>query len=322
MKDLSEINNLLTRLEWVDIAFNGSDGQRGLLEQLNALMADKTTDGSLGLVPRLEQVLHTANETLVTVAALQDAMNEPIDLKKQRSIESSVRTAIEGGLTPLDARTEIIQRVADRSTEQIAQGMAGLELMSRTAQDTVNNTRREIEHVVSQVGTQLEDMLREVTCTLSADSLKKPLQDATKQAIIESSSKHASDELIEVHKSELKRAISEIKEDFRQYQQGFRDELIEVQQESSDRVLKIIGGRAPSQAIVELYDRVDLLETENDSLRKRIASNDSSDAILEEEGARKLGWLHGRIGQLSYAAAMVVTLGISGYLFVVQYLGR
>lgn len=297
MSDLNELKSLLARLEWLEIALTGAQGQKGILEQLNDLMAEKTPDGGPGFIPQLESVIQSAQETLVAVASIHDALNEPIDLRLQRSIESTVHTAVEAGLAPLDERAKTVQRVADRASEQIAKGVAGVELISRTAEDTVNNTRRELEHVAAQVAVQLEDMLREVSGTLSAGALKAPLQEAAREAIQSASAQLAGEELIALHKAELRRVVEAIKDDFRQYQQGFQDELVEVQREASERVRKIIAGRAPSQAIIELYDRMDLLEAENISLRKHarpetleVEEAGKADSVPTPRYLNLLGW--------------------------------
>lgn len=270
MNDFESMQNLLTRLEWIDLALKGSKGQAGLLDQLDTLLAEKAPDGSPGLIYRLEELISEAQSVMVAAASIQDALSDPVDLKFQRSIEQAVRSSIEKGAEGFDERVGTLKRVADQASEQMAQSVAQTEMVSRSAREIVTNTRSELERVTSQIAVQLEDMLKEVSDMLSPEALRKPLRDAALKAIQEVAAESSADQLLDLHRAELRKVAEEVKVDFRQYQEGFQEEMISIQQEASERVKKIVAGRAPSQAIVELYDQIDVLSAENESLKARI----------------------------------------------------
>lgn len=276
MSDFEAIQGLVTRLEWIDLALKGTSDKPGLLDQLERLLAGESPDGGAGLVERIEGLVRTADQVVSTAASVQEALATPVDEKMQQSIEQSIREAINRGAESLDERAKsfeesvlTLQKVGSRASEQMVQSVAQAELVSRSTQDAVSSTRDELDRVSGQVAGQLEGMLKEVSDMLSPEALRGPLRDAAKEAIQGVAVEADVDELKALHKAELRKAADEIKADHRQYQDGFQDELVEIQREASERVRKIIAGRGPSQAIIDLYDKVEALGAENESLKKQ-----------------------------------------------------
>lgn len=272
MSDFESAQQLIRRLEWMEAALTGSGDEPGLLDRLDALLAEKGASGEPGLMQRLEVVTQESQEVMATAVQVKEILASPVDYAMRQSIERSIRAAIEEGASSLDERASTVQRVAERASEQMAQSVAQAEMVSRSVHEAVNGTRSELERVTSQVTDQLTEMLKEVSGLLSPQELRGPLREAVKNVMQQAAAEVDAEHLRELHEAELRRVGEEIKADFRQYQEGFQDELVEIQKDASDRVREIAGGRAPSQAIIELYDSIDALSSENESLKKQLAS--------------------------------------------------
>lgn len=323
MSDFEAIQGLVTRLEWIDLALKGTSDKPGLLDQLERLLAGESPDGGAGLVERIEGLVRTAGQVVSTAAAVQEMLATPVDQKMQRSIEQSIREAINSGAESLDERAksfdesiQTLQQVGGRASEQMAQSVAQAELVSRAAQDAVASTRDELDRVSGQVAGQLEGMLKEVSDMLSPEALRGPLRDAAKEAIQGVAVETDVDGLKALHKAELRKAAEEIKADHRQYQDGFQDELVEIQREASERVRKIIAGRGPSQAIIELYDKIEALGSENESLKKQI--KDKAKGVGSAASSKTLPAIPKHLAAAIYAALIAsglsLWLGLGGNL--------
>lgn len=313
MNDLSSIKAMLARLEWIELALKGSRDQKGLLDQLDALLEDDAPNGQLGLIGRIEALIAASHAVVSNAASTQQALSEPVDPKALRSIEQAVQASIVSGAAGLDERIETMRRVSAHASEQMAQSTAKAELISRTAHETVSSAREEIERVIAQVTLQLEGMLAEVSGALSADSLKTPLRDAVQMAVREVAASQNTESLVALHQAELEKVSNAVKEDFKQFQEGFQDDLVDIQKVASDRVRKIIKGRAPSAALIELYDEVEMLTAENASLKKAISESVKSGNHKQdrmEDGGQRSQRLVYACYMLSAAAAALIGLHV------------
>lgn len=273
MNELALVKELILKLEWLDIALNGANGQPGLIEKVNSLTSEEGPHGGPGIVFQLEKVLQEAKNVIVQGEELKKCLSDPVHPEALATLRRNVNEAVKEGTSILTENAEEFQRLTSRISEHMVSSAAKAEMTSRATLEDLERARSDLERTTQFVAEELRIMIQEVKTSFSPEKLTNAYVTAASQAITESAASFNSQQYLVLHQEALKEINDKIKKDFFQYHEGLKDELVEIQQEGAEKVKRILSGRAPSLAVTELYDQLARVEAENESLKKRL-SND------------------------------------------------
>lgn len=285
MNELALVKELILKLEWLDIALNGAKGQPGLIEKVNSLVTEKGPHGGPGIVFQLERVLQEAKTVISQGEELQKNLSDPIQPEAVATLRRNVIEAVNEGASLLTENADAFQQLTGRISEQMVSNAAKAEMTSRATLEELERARTDLERTSQFVAEELRIMMQEAKTTFSPEKLANAFVTAASQAITESAASFNSQQYLVLHQEALKRINETLQNDFKQYQEGLKEELIEVQLEGAEKVKKILSGRAPSIAVTELYDELARVEAENTSLKKRITNGNGAEQSKVESNS-------------------------------------
>jgi hypothetical protein len=271
--DITEVKELVDRLEWMSLELHGTVDQPGLLDKLSLLLVNDEGAGppaSKGLVPRVEKLCADIDRVLDNQSTLSSVILRPVPEDQRQSILEAVESGFNAGRSHLQEEMEDYNKGSRLAAEQITKATAEAELLFRSQQDSLSAAQDQMNKSSGQVAQQLRQMLGEIKSSISEESLQEPLRAALEKTLASGALEVNQQQLTESWRLVSEDLVKKIRNEMLQNREGIEDLFRETQAEQLKHVKEIIHGRTPSQTIVTLYDDLDATKAQLQVKEKQV----------------------------------------------------
>lgn len=148
--DVPELEDLVVRLEWVQMSLAGTDEEEGLFAKLDRLYAEGDTPSESGLIPRLESVYRNSEDLLNRLAQFSDLLDSPIADKHAKAIRVAIGESISAGTDDIKEELRDIDKASQLAAERITTSASQAEMALRGTKSDLEDIEERLHGVMPQ----------------------------------------------------------------------------------------------------------------------------------------------------------------------------